>query len=161
MKTKTKTLREQVEEFHLAMGQPVLDHPQVPDSERVKLRLRLIAEEFFELLEAAGVEEAVLENIRRATLLVVEVKDPSAHSVDLVEVADALADLDYVVEGTRLEFGIDGAPIAQEVHRSNMAKLGGKVREDGKILKPDDWTPPDILGKLREQGMREQQEKDS
>ena len=66
--------------------------------------------------------------------------------------ADALADLDYVIEGTRLEFGIDGWPIAQAVHKSNMAKVGSKVREDGKILKGPDWTPPDIAGELRKQG---------
>lgn len=76
-------------------------------------------------------------------------------NVDLVEFADALADLDYVIEGTRLEFGINGAPIAAEVHRSNLSKLGPNgpmLREDGKILKPPGWTPPDIAGELRKQG---------
>ena len=63
-------------------------------------------------------------------------------------------DLDYVVEGTRLEFEIDGGPIAVEVHRSNMAKVGGPVREDGKRLKPPGWTPPDIAGELRKQGWK-------
>jgi predicted HAD superfamily Cof-like phosphohydrolase len=72
--------------------------------------------------------------------------------VDLPELADALADLDYVVEGARLEFGINGAPIATEVHRANMAKLDGPVREDGKKQKPEGWKPPDIESELRKQG---------
>jgi predicted HAD superfamily Cof-like phosphohydrolase len=63
-----------------------------------------------------------------------------------------MADLDYVVEGTRLEFGIDGEPIAAEVHRANMAKTEGPVAPDGKRLKPPGWTPPDIAGVLRKQG---------
>jgi predicted HAD superfamily Cof-like phosphohydrolase len=48
-----------------------------------------------------------------------------------------------VVEGARLELGIDGAPIAA-VHEANMKKVSGEVRADGKRLKPPGWKPPDI-----------------
>ena len=72
--------------------------------------------------------------------------------VRLPEFIDATHDLDYVVEGTRLECGVDGAPIAAEVHRANMAKAHGPMREDGKRLKPEGWTPPDIEGELVKQG---------
>jgi len=95
--------------------------------------------------------------------------------------ADGLADLDYVVAGAFLEFGINSAPIECEVHRSNMAKavmckacegtgngvdapgdLGncgtcgglGRIllkRADGKTTKPDGWTPPDIAGVIDKQ----------
>lgn len=139
------TLREQVVEFHKAFGQPILDVPMAPEADRVRLRLRLIAEEFGEFCEAVGYP--------------IELPDFDASwngSVNVAAVADALADLDYVIEGTRLEFGIDGGPIAAEVHRSNMVKLhrdGVPVqRADGKIMKPADWTPPDIDGELRKQG---------
>jgi predicted HAD superfamily Cof-like phosphohydrolase len=139
------TIREQVTEFHKAMGVPIADNPTVPDAERVRLRLRLIAEEFGEFCEAIGYP--------------IDLPDFDASwngSMSIVDLADALADLDYVIEGTRLEFGINGEPIAAEVHRSNMAKLdrNGRavVREDGKILKPLTWTPPDIAGELRKQG---------
>jgi predicted HAD superfamily Cof-like phosphohydrolase len=71
---------------------------------------------------------------------------------DLPAFADALADIDYVVEGARLEFGINGSPIADEVHRANMAKLGGPKRADGKHMKPEGWTPPDVAGELVKQG---------
>ena len=56
----------------------------------------------------------------------------------------ALAGLDYVVEGARLEFGINGLPIADEVHRANMAKAGGPKRADGKHMKPEGWTPHEV-----------------
>jgi hypothetical protein len=47
---------------------------------------------------------------------------------------------------------IDGAPIAAEVHRANMAKVGGPKSPTGKQLKPPGWTPPDIFGELKRQG---------
>lgn len=147
------TIRRQVEAFCVAGGHPVLDSPQVPADGRVKLRVRLVMEEFFEFLqslypllksEAGG---RVLHQLKDAV-------DCLKPDPDLVELADALADLDYVVEGTRLEFGIDGGPVAEEVQRSNMAKFGpgSWTRSDGKIMKPPDWTPPDVEGELRKQG---------
>ncbi len=140
-----------VMEFHEAMGAPVLSTPCVPSRERIQLRLRLIGEEFLELLEACDAPGFAFEEAKHWIGQVISgCGHPS--DVDIVEAADALADLDYVVEGTRLEFGINGAPIAREVHRSNMAKRGGSVREDGKFQKPPGWTPPDIAGELRRQG---------
>ena len=49
-----------------------------------------------------------------------------------------------------LEFGIPIERVWDEVHRSNMQKIGGATREDGKILKPDGWTPPNIARALSE-----------
>jgi predicted HAD superfamily Cof-like phosphohydrolase len=142
----------QVVAFHVANDQPILTKPQVPTDDRVRLRLTLIAEEFFEGLRAClpdahlGLVEAEVQ----AEIRTMPIR------VDLPGLADALADLDYVIEGTRLEFGIDGDPIAAEVHRSNMSKLGadGKPvrRADGKIMKGPNFTPPDIAGELRKQG---------
>ena len=149
--------REDVSAFHRAMGQPVHEGaPRELEEGRMRMRLKLIKEEFFELLAACeiwpkfgladGGEMRVEEMIDDA------IDCDFAGHVNLVEVADALADLDYVVEGCRVEMGIDGEAIHDEVHRSNMAKLGpdGKplMREDGKITKPDGWTPPDIAGVL-------------
>lgn len=143
-------LSEQVAEFHRAFDVPCPSAPAVPGAERVDLRLRLIAEEFCELLEASGVEPMYVGCLRNdiARCLKFWREQPA---VSIVAVADALADLDYVIEGTRLEFGINGEPIANEVHRSNMAKLGGPV-VNGKIQKPFGWTAPDIAGELRRQG---------
>ena len=192
------TVREQVLEFHQVFDQPVLEKPSVPDDERVRLRARLITEEFRETLQSLFDGESTWDHQRHiakehwqhARAHIEAIINFAKVKVDVVELADGLADLDYVVEGTRLEFGIDGGPVADEVHRSNMAKappcpdcdgrgevraqLGdgynfdvincptchglGRIvrrREDGKILKPDSWTAPDIAGVLRKQGWRE------
>ncbi len=76
----------------------------------------------------------------------------SSIMVDIAALADACADLAYVVEGTNLEFGINGDEIMAEVHRANMTKAGGGKDEHGKAIKPPGWTPPDIEGVLRKQG---------
>ena len=136
------TLRQQVSEFHIAMGQPIAEAPTTPSRARLELRLRLVLEEFHELLEAAGYYESDDWSLEK----------DSTREFDLPAVADALADLDYVIEGARLEFGINGGPIADVVHAANMAKLGGPKSPTGKQLKPPGWTPPDIAGELRKQG---------
>lgn len=65
---------------------------------------------------------------------------------DRVAMIDALSDLIYVTLGAAVEMGVDIEPFLEEVHRSNMTKVGGRVREDGKQLKPDGWRAPDIAG---------------
>ena len=78
----------------------------------------------------------------------------SPAKVDLPALVDGLADLDYVVEGTRIEFGVNGTPVADEVHAANMRKADGPVDEHGKKRKPPGWVGPDIERVLREQGWR-------
>jgi len=63
---------------------------------------------------------------------------------DIIEVADALGDLLYVVYGAGCAFGIDLEPVFDEIHRANMEKEGGVHRKDGKWLKPAGWKPPAI-----------------
>jgi predicted HAD superfamily Cof-like phosphohydrolase len=89
----------QVKEFHKTFDVPVLKNPEIPSKERCELRISLIQEELNELKEA-------IENN------------------DLVEVADALCDLQYVLSGTVLEFGLGKkfTKLFDEVQRSNMSK---------------------------------------
>ena len=73
----------------------------------------------------------------------------AARAGDLVEVLDALADIGYILAGTIINHGMQEIydDAFSEVHRSNMAKLvDGKVirREDGKVLKPEGWQPPQL-----------------
>ena len=73
----------------------------------------------------------------------------AARAGDLVEVLDALADIGYILAGTIINHGMQDIydDAFNEVHRSNMAKLvDGKVirREDGKVLKPEGWQPPQL-----------------
>lgn len=85
--------------FHKTFQHPILDQPQIPSENRSQLRIALLAEELKEL------EEAVKDN-------------------NLVEVADALCDLQYVLSGAILEFGLKDkfAALFDEVQRSNMSK---------------------------------------
>ena len=111
-----------VRDFHQAFGQRVGEKPELPDIEERKLRIKLLDEEVLEYTDAE-------------------------YADNLVEIADALADIIYIACGTAVSYGIPLDDVFAEVHRSNMAKLvDGKVirREDGKIQKPAEWTPPDI-----------------
>jgi predicted HAD superfamily Cof-like phosphohydrolase len=112
-----------VKKFHKSFGQRIGKKPEFPDMAERELRGKLLTEEFKEYIEAE-------------------------HTNDLIEVADALADIIYIACGTAVSYGIPLDKVFEEVHRSNMAKLGpdGKpiYREDGKVMKPEGWTPPDI-----------------
>jgi len=89
----------QVAEFHRTFQHPILNKPAIPDANRCALRVSLIAEELKEL------KEAIDDN-------------------DLVEVADALCDIQYVLSGAVLEFGLGDKfkTLFEEVQRSNMSK---------------------------------------
>ena len=115
-----------VDAFHEAFGLPRGDAPALPSQDVRDLRKNLLAEEWQEYTDAESAN-------------------------DLVEIADALADIIYIACGTAVAYGIPLDKVFAEVHRSNMAKLvDGKVirREDGKVLKPAGWTPPDVKGVL-------------
>ena len=93
----------------------------------------------------------------RARLMVEELGETLAGMVegDAVQVADGLADLLYVTIGTALAFGIPLEGVWSAVQQANMAKFpGGKIVRDeqGKVVKPEGWTPPDIAGVLAQGG---------
>lgn len=98
--------------------------------------------------------------ILRVTLLEEEVGELiiAMNARDLAGIADALADITYVVYGTALTYGIDLDAILGEVHRSNMSKLDhdGKpiLRADGKVLKSELYSPPDVAAVLHRQAAR-------
>ena len=133
MKTKQNgegTNFELVGDFMEAFGQDVQLEPTWPDFNTRELRLELIQEELDELSDAVA-------------------------DRDMVQIADALTDLLYVVYGAGHTFGVDLDECFQEVHASNMSKLGedGRpiYREDGKVMKGPGYFEPDlesILGAL-------------
>jgi predicted HAD superfamily Cof-like phosphohydrolase len=109
----------------------------IPVDQVQEFRLQLIFEEFAELIEACGydfqvVDKKLVLNKERAT--------------DLVEVADAFADISVVNVGGSIAFGLPFPEIITEVDRNNLAKFGpgGYRREDGKWIKPPDHKPPKI-----------------
>lgn len=140
--------------FHRAMDVPILPFPQIPGELRVRLRMSLIAEEFLETMEAVYPRLAGSSFWAYLKKFIQSIVNTSTVKVDLPKLADGLCDLDYVVEGTRLEFGIDGPSVLAEVHAANMRKLDGPRREDGKRLKPAGWRGPDIEKVLRQQGWK-------
>lgn len=101
----------QVAEFHKIFKHPIQQTPVIPSKQRCDLRVSLLLEEMKEL------QEAIKEN-------------------DLVEVADALCDIQYVLAGAILEFGLGDKfkQLFDEVHRSNMSKACKSVEEANQTI---------------------------
>lgn len=97
---------EKVKEFHTLFRAPVLKSPQIPSKERCDLRINLIEEELNEL-------KLAIKN------------------KDITEIADALCDLQYVLSGSILEFGLGDKfkDLFNEVHRSNISKACDTEKE--------------------------------
>ena len=112
-----------VKNFMYIYEQEVKTKPSFPSKKIVQLRYNLIKEELGELEVA--------------------IKDK-----DIIEVADALTDLLYVVYGAGHSWGIDLDKCFAEVQRSNMSKLGedGKpiYNEHGKVMKGPNYTKPNL-----------------
>lgn len=125
-----------VHEFHATSG---IEHlrarssPALVDSKQRFTRVRLLKEEYDEYTQGE------LDG-------------------DMTQIADALADMTYIIVGTALIYGIPLDQVWNAVQQANMAKFvdGVRVREDGKILKPVGWKPPNISGILIQAGMNPQ-----
>lgn len=118
-------------EFQRSFGQDVRKSPSLENAKMGVFRHHLMSEEVNEYLESAVLQE------------------------NIVEVADALGDIMYTLLGTINQHGFQDVmdDIVQEIHRSNMSKLhsDGTFKNDanGKTIKPEGWTPPDIRGILK------------
>ena len=101
----------QTADFHKLFNHPILDKPTIPDKKRSALRVELISEELREL------KEAIEDN-------------------DIVEIADALCDIQYVLSGAVHEFGMSEkfVRLFNEVQRSNMSKACVSVEEAEKTI---------------------------
>lgn len=118
--------QQMVLEFQQTFKQVWEDKPTIPDIHTQELRDRLFVEELDEL------RTAFAEN-------------------NLIEIADGLGDLLYILLGTANACGIDLEPVFQEIHRSNMTKIGGTVNEYGKLIKPPTYSKPDLEPILQKQ----------
>lgn len=140
----------------ISQGPASLDESNISE-QRLHLKMNLIAEEFIELVEAVYGEKSsnVLEEAWK------EAQSSDSRNRDIIETADALSDLVYVIEGLNIEAGIPSDEIFNEVHASNMSKLDdngnpivsdgvtpaihdGKVKPLGKILKSENYFDPDL-----------------
>lgn len=97
---------EKVSKFHKTFEAPILENPQIPSDDRCKLRVSLLQEELDELKTAIA-------------------------DGDIVEISDALCDLQYVLSGAILEFGLSEKfdELFDEVQRSNMSKACNSIQE--------------------------------
>lgn len=121
-------------------------------NDRVDLRMKLIAEEFFELVAAVYNDQAAYELESTWNNLFSDgVMDERRN--DVVAAADATGDLRYVIEGFDLEAGIPAEKVFDEIHSSNLSKLGkdgfpiisdGTLKPKGKILKGENFFEPDL-----------------
>ena len=127
------TREDVVTNFHKAFGHPVDEQvtPQLLD-----FRMKLISEEFEELLEAVVIMASNMEV-------------GNYHIQDYENVIKELADIQYVISGFAVSMGIPLQIAFNRVHLSNMSKLGsdGKpiLRSDGKVLKSENYRPPSLI----------------
>ncbi len=138
-----------IKEFMLLAGQDCPDSPTIPDSATRQLRIKLILEELLELAEASGfdivVKAADSTGFIKTKLDVNKVEFVPAGEPDIVEISDSVVDLEYVVLGAGLSYGLDLEPLFEEVHDSNMSKfIDGFRREDGKWQKGPSYRPADL-----------------
>lgn len=119
----SKTQYHKVKQFHEIYDCNIGVQAAFPNDAERDLRKKLLQEEFEEYLKAEA------DN-------------------NLVEVADALGDMLYIIYGTAVSYGIPINEIFDEIHNSNLSKLDENGlpirREDGKILKGPNYFKPDI-----------------
>ena len=155
-----------VRQFHEAFGCRVEESPKIPPmnlfSGNMSFRMDMIKADVQEAADhalycAQNTNGDRADMFLRLQLILEETAEliQALNDADLVEVADALGDLQYVLDGTFLCFGLGDhkSRIVREIHRSNMTKLvDGEplVNEAGRVVKPDHWDPPDLEFVLEE-----------
>lgn len=139
---------QRVQDFMQKAGQATPDQMSVPDEQTRLLRARLILEEALETVHALGISIQVMDEDVTIESCSLTPDKP----VDLEGVADGCADISVVTIGTLIAFGIEDEELLREVDEANLRKFGpgSYAREDGKWMKPQDWTPPDIARILRQ-----------
>ena len=108
-----------VREFHVKHGAHIARRVGLPPPDVAALAARLIREEAAETVEAMA-------------------------AGDLVLVADGLADLEYVLRGAVLRYGLPFREVFREVHRSNMTKDAARTPQGAKVVKGPSFVPPDL-----------------
>ena len=125
MSTDIRAAQKAVKDFMWAGGQTICIIPEVPDPPIAERRIEMLREEVDEL------EDAVAD-------------------IDIVEYADAIADIIYVALGAAVEAGIDIEPVIEEVIDSNNSKIDWERGQpwarhgNGKIAKDEHYRAPDI-----------------
>lgn len=114
-----------VKKFHIILGLPIGEQPKNISRHAFARRTRLINEELSEYCKAVSED-------------------------DIVEIADALGDLLYVVFGAAIEHGLPMDKIFEQIQQSNTSKKDGHFDKTGKWIKPDNYKPVDLSWVLNE-----------
>jgi predicted HAD superfamily Cof-like phosphohydrolase len=134
--------QEKVKEFMNVFGQECPSIPTIPSTDIRILRIKLLLEEVLELAEASSIRILDTFNTPLDTSSIktnkIKFKEIQNTPVSLVGIADAVADISYVNYGAANAYGIDIAPVEEEVHNSNMTKLF--TEEEVMQLNPDLYT---------------------
>jgi predicted HAD superfamily Cof-like phosphohydrolase len=147
---------EDVQEFMGAAGQKVPLELTVPSAEQAVLRFNMLCSEFAELICAMygiGPEDVICKGMKyhlKKHLGEFISEAGPVHQLNFVNLGHQIADMHYVLSGASVDFGLPETEVFAEVHRANMAKIGGPKRADGKQLPPPGWTPPNIAAVLDE-----------
>ncbi len=136
-----------VRQFHEAVGAYVAERPAVPPDDIRRVRATMVVEEAVEWLQEAL---AGLPDAADHYLALISTFARGLYGIpdepDLARMAAESADLEYVLDGGYLNWGIPHLPVFEAKHRANMSKLvDGRpvLRDDGKVLKGPDYQPAD------------------
>jgi len=149
-----------VKQFHFAFGVAVAAKPKLPaatwDSERQAALDNAI--DALEALADAMREPTADDGATRWLRIGLMAEEMAEYLTaedagSLIKIADALGDIGVIGDGTALSYGIPLDDVRKEIHRSNMSKLDSNgqpiKRSDGKILKSERYSPPDIASALK------------
>lgn len=147
-----------VREFTVGAGQPCPDRPEHPmTAEEVGFIAKMMMDEIMELMATVHGPMEAKDTLKR---LIDESKDipklDAEPTAMIAEQADALVDCYYYALNAACKKGINLSSVFGVVHAANMAKRDPETgmflkREDGKIIKPPGWQPPDIEAEIRRQ----------
>ena len=159
-----ETVHAQNVRYFMRLGnQRTPEHPQLPTSQERELRAALHFEETMESINDLGVQIGIVVGND-----VVPLNDPINNTVrehdysayderccNLVGIVDGCIDMSVVAIGTVIACGACDVGLLEAVDANNLAKFGPghTIREDGKVVKPADHTPPDLHQVLVNQGM--------
>lgn len=149
-----------VKEFTQATSPSVIpSKPQKMTAAQLVLLTSLVIEELIELItastgDAVHAQTLIMYAMSRAGEKSIEL--PKDEDEQIAAEQDALVDLVYVTMNGAAKTGVDFDAVFNLVHDANMKKVNpatGKVlrRQDGKVVKPEGWTPPDIISEIKRQ----------
>ena len=152
----------QVREFTLGAGQACPDRPEVMDAKEVNFISKMILDEVMELMATvyppAQAKEALKQMIddSKDISMIPYKDDESGRIAKIADQADALVDIEYYMLNCACKKGVNLSSLFGVVHAANMAKKDpstGKFlkRDDGKIIKPAGWQPPNIEAEIERQ----------